>query len=137
VTLADDGARPRAAGAGRLPRSRSDQGVTAVEFAGWVPLLLIVALAALQLGIVGYVALQAGSAARAAARTASQEEIADEAEADGRAAISDSLSVSFEIDGCGDEGDEATATARVTIPSVMPFIDDFGEATRTVTMPCD
>jgi Flp pilus assembly protein TadG len=114
-----------------------DRGVTAVEFAGWVPLLLIVALAALQLGIVGYVALQAGSAARAAARTASQEEIADEAEADGQAAVSGSLDVSFEIDGCGDEGGDVSATAHVTVPSVMPFIDDFGEASRTVTMPCD
>jgi Flp pilus assembly protein TadG len=123
--------KPGARRGTRLP-SRGDQGVTAVEFAGWVPILLIVALAALQLGIVGYAALQAGSAARAAARTASQEEIADEAVADGKAAIS--LDATITIDPCGEE---ATATASVTILSVMPFIDNFGQATRSVTMPCD
>jgi Flp pilus assembly protein TadG len=129
-----EGGRRRHAPRGRGARlsSRSDQGVTAVEFAGWVPILLIVALAALQLGIVGYAALQAGSAARAAARTASQEEIADEAVADGKAAIS--LDATITIDPCGEE---ATATASVTILSVMPFIDNFGQATRSVTMPCD
>ncbi|MGP4112549.1 TadE/TadG family type IV pilus assembly protein [Streptomyces sp. 4N509B] len=111
-----------------------DRGVAAVEFAGWIPLLLIVALAALQLGAVGYAALQAGSGARAAARTAAQEEIADQAEAHGRAAVSEGLAVEFDIDGCGEE---ATATAHVSIPSVLPFLPELGDASRTVTMPCD
>ncbi|WP_049578572.1 TadE/TadG family type IV pilus assembly protein [Streptomyces sp. SBT349] len=112
-----------------------DAGVTAVEFVGWVPILLLVALAALQLGVVGYAAQQAGSAARAAARTAAQEEIEDEYQAAGRAAASDWLDVSIEaVALCGDE---ATVTARVSVPSVLPFMDDLGDATRTVTMPCD
>ncbi|MFD5319870.1 TadE/TadG family type IV pilus assembly protein [Streptomyces sp. NPDC127098] len=113
-----------------------DRGVTAVEFAGWVPLLIIVALAAIQLGVAGYAALQAGSAARAAARTAAQEEIADRYEANGRAAISGFLAegASFDLSACGDE---ATVTASVPVPSVLPFIQDFGSASRTVTMPCD
>lgn len=125
----------RAATAARRPRRGGrDRGVTAVEFAGWVPLLLLVALAGLQLGVVGYAVLQAGVGARAAARTAAQDEIADQAEAHGRAAVNDGLSATFDIDGCGDQ---ATATAHVTIPSVMPFFTDLGEASRTVTMPCD
>jgi TadE-like protein len=118
----------------RSRSDRGDRGVTAVEFAGWLPILLIVAMAAVQLGVVGYAAQQAGSAARAAARTAAQDEIADEAEANGRAAISGWLDVSFEIDDCGDQ---ATAIAHVGIPSVLPFVDTFGEASRSVTMPCD
>ncbi|WP_059013147.1 TadE/TadG family type IV pilus assembly protein [Streptomyces specialis] len=119
----------------RRPPWRDDRGVTAVEFAGWLPLLVLVALTALQLGLVGYAAQQAGSAARAAARTAAQEEIEDEYAAAGRAAVSDWLTVSVEAEAtCGDE---ATVTASVTVPSVLPFVDLFGEASRTVTMPCD
>ncbi|RMI29035.1 TadE family protein [Streptomyces triticirhizae] len=113
-----------------------ERGVTAVEFAGWLPLLVTVALAALQLGLVGYAALQAGSAARAAARTAAQEEIEDQYAASGRAALSGPLAenASFELDPCGDE---ATVTASVEIPTVLPFFDGLGRASRTVTMPCD
>ncbi|MFD7509226.1 TadE/TadG family type IV pilus assembly protein [Streptomyces sp. NPDC059853] len=121
----------------RTPRTpRGDRGVTAVEFAGWLPLLLIVALAALQLGIAGYTALQAGSAARAAARTASQDEIADLYQTSGRAAMSGWLAANtrFELSACGDE---ATVTAHVTVPSVLPFLHNLGEASKTVTMPCD
>ncbi|UCM90077.1 TadE family protein [Streptomyces marincola] len=116
-------------------RPRGDAGVTAVEFAGWLPLLILVALAGLQLGVAGYAAQQAGSAARAAARTAAQEEIADTYQAAGRAAVSDWLDVSFgPVSLCGDE---ATVTANVGVPSVLPFLDGFGDASRTVTMPCD
>ena len=69
-----------------------------------------------------------------AARTAAQEETADEYQQAGRAAVSDWLTVEFELAACGDE---ATVTAHVTVPSVLPFIDDFGQASRSVTMPCD
>ncbi|WP_062207055.1 TadE/TadG family type IV pilus assembly protein [Streptomyces sp. NBRC 109706] len=115
---------------------RRDRGVTAVEFAGWLPLLVVVALAALQLGLVGYAALQAGSAARAAARTAAQDEIADQYAASGRASLSSwaAAGATFELDGCGEE---ATVTASVEIPTVLPFFNGLGRASRTVTMPCD
>ncbi|MCK1816817.1 pilus assembly protein [Streptomyces sp. XM4011] len=115
---------------------RGDRGVTAVEFAGWLPLLLIVALAALQLGIAGYTALQAGSAARAAARTASQDEIADLYQTSGQAAMSGWLAgnTRFDLSACGET---ATVTAHVTVPSVLPFLTNLGEASKTVTMPCD
>ncbi|RKN46981.1 TadE/TadG family type IV pilus assembly protein [Streptomyces hoynatensis] len=129
------GTAPAPAPARRRPRG--DRGaVTAVEFAGWVPILLIVALAALQLGVAGYAALQAGSAARAAARTAAQHEIAEEYAASGRAAMSGWLAerASFDLSACGRE---ATVTASVPVPSVLPFIGNLGSAHRTVTMPCD
>ncbi|NDZ98398.1 pilus assembly protein, partial [Streptomyces sp. SID10116] len=43
-----------------------------LEFAGFLPILLLIGLAAIQLGLIGYAANQAGSGARAAARAASQ-----------------------------------------------------------------
>ncbi|MDB1086947.1 TadE/TadG family type IV pilus assembly protein [Streptomyces sp. ACA25] len=112
-----------------------DRGVTAVEFAGWLPLLVLVALAALQLGFVGHAAQQAGSAARAAARVAAQEDIADQYGTAGQSAMSSWLDGSLSLDeSCGDV---ATVTASVEVPSVLPFVSGFGRASRTVTMPCD
>lgn len=121
---------------GRGRRAAADRGVTAVEFVGWVPLVLVVALAAIQLGVAGFAALQAGSGARAAARAASQEELADRYEATGRGAMSGWLadSATFELSGCGTE---ATVTASVPVPSVLPLVPDFGRASKSVTMPCD
>ena len=48
--------------------ARDDRGVSAVEFAGMLPLMLLVGMAVIQLGIAGYAVQQAGTAARAAAR---------------------------------------------------------------------
>jgi Flp pilus assembly protein TadG len=126
----------------RRSRRSRERGVTAVEFAGWLPLLVLVALAGLQLGFAGYAVQQAGSAARASARVAAQQEIADQYDTAGRAAMSDWLSGSFRlVESCGTTGGAtggvATVRAEVTIPSVLPFMDDFGQATKTVTMPCD
>lgn len=121
----------------RPPRGRcraGDQGITAVEFTGWLPLLLVVALTGVQLGLMGYAALQAGSAARAAARVSSQHEIEDRYAAAGRAAVSDWISVSLDRSRCGDE---TTVTATVTVPSVLPFLSGLGTIDRSVTMPCD
>ncbi|GAA1905221.1 hypothetical protein GCM10009716_13950 [Streptomyces sodiiphilus] len=123
----------RPAPARRSPRS--DRGATAVEFAGWLPLLVLVALAALQLGFIGYAAQQAGSAARAAARVASQQETEDQYQSAGRAAASSWLQVAFTRQPCGEE---VTVTASVTVPSVLPFMGGaLGEASKSVTMPCD
>lgn len=114
---------------------RSDRGVVAVEFVGWLPLLFLIALAALQLGFVGYAAQQAGSAARAAARTAAQAEISDQYAVSGRASLSGWLAdgARFDLAACGDE---ATVTAHVTVPSVLPFLPGL-DASKSVTMPCD
>lgn len=131
-------ALPPAATPPAAPRRDRQRGITAVEFAGWLPVLLIVALAGLQLGLVGYAVQQAGTGARAAARVASQDDIADRYQSAGRAAVSDWLTVGYALDaGCGGSADVATVTARVQVPSVLPFVDGFGSATRSVTMPCD
>jgi Flp pilus assembly protein TadG len=115
---------------------REDRGVSSLELAGTLPLLLLVTCAAIQLGIVGYAVQQAGTGARAAARTASQDGIGDSATATGQAAMSGwtASRSSFSVAGCGEE---ATVTATVTIPSLVPGIDSFGGASRSATMPCD
>ncbi|MEV8308402.1 TadE family protein [Streptomyces flavidovirens] len=110
-----------------------DRGAAILEFAGFLPILLIVAMAGIQLGIVGYAASQAGTAARAAARTEAQEELRGQGAATGKAAMSDWLAGGTVIEFSGN----VTATARVPIPSVVPGVPDFGHAVKAVTMPAD
>ncbi|MFJ8130689.1 TadE/TadG family type IV pilus assembly protein [Streptomyces hydrogenans] len=135
------GARPGGTdGRGDDPRSRTpsrllrgDRGQVALEYLGFLPALLLVGLAGLQLGLASYAAQQAGTAARAAARAASSD--ADDAPAPGaaaRAAVSGWLTVSG-----GDpvEGDgEVTVSVSVDIPQVVPFWD-LGTVTEAATMP--
>ncbi|MFD7771178.1 TadE/TadG family type IV pilus assembly protein [Streptomyces sp. NPDC059787] len=109
-----------------------DRGQVAIEYLGFLPILLIVAMAAVQLGLVAYTAQQAGTAARAAARSASL------GEAYGytcRAAISDWLADGTSCEGYPG-GDEITVTATVDIPSIVPGWD-FGPARKSATMPRD
>ncbi|WP_320783910.1 TadE/TadG family type IV pilus assembly protein [Streptomyces sp. CRN 30] len=111
-------------------RTRRDGGQVAIEYLGFLPVLVLVALAGVQLGLVAYTAQQAGTAARAGARAASLDR---GAQAGCAAAVSDWLSV-----GCSaaEGGDTVTVTATVQIPSVVPGWD-FGAATKTATMPLD
>ncbi|MFH9861699.1 TadE/TadG family type IV pilus assembly protein [Streptomyces sp. NPDC017202] len=126
-------------GRGRLGRDRvrgrlgRDRGQVALEYLGFLPILLLVALAAVQLGLIAYAAQQAGTAARAGARSASLGEGAGGA---CRGAVSSWLAGGTS---CAPEGlgDEVRVTSTVTIPSVIPGIGDFGEAHKTATMPVD
>jgi Flp pilus assembly protein TadG len=101
-----------------------------------LPLLLLVAMATIQLGVAGYAVQQAGTGARAAARIASQEDIADDYAASGKAAMSD-WTASRSKFALGGGEDEVRVTTTVTIPSVVPGVDDFGAASRSATMPRD
>ncbi|MGV9856434.1 TadE/TadG family type IV pilus assembly protein, partial [Streptomyces sp. NPDC003442] len=125
---------------GRRPgasrRGRGDAGSASIEFLGFLPILILVALAAVQLGIAAYAAQQAGTAARAAARTASLDEPRTSPQAAGKAAISGWLADGASIGSGGCGGGEAQATATVEIPSVIPGFD-FGSAEKSATMPCD
>ncbi|MDX2559647.1 TadE/TadG family type IV pilus assembly protein [Streptomyces sp. TX20-6-3] len=118
----------------RDPRTgRRDRGQAAIEYLGFLPILLIVGLAGLQLGIAAYAAQQAGTAARAAARAASSD--ADDGP-DAQAAAGAAVSGWIDPDVATYRGgDEITVTVTVTIPSVVPFVKDFGEVTKTATMP--
>ncbi|MFI7092135.1 TadE family protein [Streptomyces lydicus] len=121
------------------PRRRSprrDRGQVSIEFLGFLPILLVVALAVIQLGLAAYAVQQAGTGARAAARTASMDPA--DRETDPRSAGLAAMS-GWVARGAGitvsEGGDEARATARVRIPSIVPGVDDFGPASRTATMP--
>ncbi|MEU9439496.1 TadE/TadG family type IV pilus assembly protein [Streptomyces sp. NPDC048304] len=105
-----------------------DRGQVAIEYLGFIPVLLIVGLAGIQIGAVAYAAEQAGTAARAGARAASLRQDAQQACAE---AVSGALTVTCSS---GAGGDTVTVTARVRIPRI---VWDFGDATKTATMPLD
>ncbi|MGJ7418740.1 TadE/TadG family type IV pilus assembly protein [Streptomyces cinereoruber] len=113
----------------RLGRAR-DRGQAAVEYLGFLPILLLVGLAGLQLGVAAYAAQQAGTAARAAARAATSDaEERPDATAAGYAAADWVTGVDV-----GRGGGEAVATVTVRIPSVVPFWT-FDDVKKTATMP--
>jgi Flp pilus assembly protein TadG len=109
---------------------RRDRGQVALEYLGFIPILILVAMAGVQIGLIAYTAQQAGTAARAGARAASIEESAQEGCAN---AISDWLTVDCPAT---EGGDEVTVTAIVQIPSIVPGWN-FGDARKTATMPLD
>ncbi|WP_425264449.1 TadE/TadG family type IV pilus assembly protein [Streptomyces atriruber] len=116
---------------GRRRRRWGDRGVSMLEFAGFLPILLLIGLAAIQLGLVGYAANQAGSGARAAARAASQ---GDSGEAAGAAAMDGGLTASV---GVSKGGATTTATVEVQVPTLLPFVDTDWSVTKEATMPND
>ncbi|MBT3164335.1 pilus assembly protein [Streptomyces sp. Vc74B-19] len=111
---------------------RRDRGQVALEYLGFLPVLILVAMAGVQLGLIAYTAQQAGTAARAGARSASLDQGAQAACA---AAVSSWLAGGTSC-GTSEGGDEVTVTARVDIPSIVPGWD-FGTAGRSATMPVD
>lgn len=112
-------------------RGIRDRGQVAIEYLGFIPILVLVALAGVQLGLVAYAAQQAGTAARAGARAASLEP--GTAQDGCQNAVSDWLSVSCEP---AEGADEVTVTAVVQIPSIVPGWD-FDPARKSATMPLD
>ncbi|WP_432148906.1 TadE/TadG family type IV pilus assembly protein [Streptomyces sp. bgisy029] len=130
----------RAGGSGRAGKGRDrgqargrDRGQVALEYLGFLPLLLLVAMGAVQLGIAAYAANQAGTAARAGARTAASYDAHGDPESVARSSVSGWLSG----DGFGysqSGGEDITATVQVKVPSVVPGLDGW-VATRSATMP--
>ncbi|MFF3552969.1 TadE family protein [Streptomyces tsukubensis] len=131
------GRHPEGRPSPQRPAAR-DRGQAAVEYAGVLSLLVFVALAAIQIGLVAYTAQQAGTAARAAARTEATLDGTGRGPAAGRAAISGWLAdgARFDPGTCSGEDDEVSVTVVVEVPSLLPVFD-FDPAVRTVTMPCD
>ncbi|MGW1867890.1 TadE/TadG family type IV pilus assembly protein [Streptomyces mauvecolor] len=120
----------------RNRRRADDRGQVALEYIGFVAILLLVGLAAIQLGVAAYAVNQAGTGARAAARAASLDDpkgLSPEAAVD--AAVKGWVHAERPRRSGG--GDEVTYTVTIKIPSVIPGLRDgfFGTATRTSTMP--
>ncbi|MFF4030026.1 TadE/TadG family type IV pilus assembly protein [Streptomyces sviceus] len=111
-------------------REHRDRGQVALEYLGFIPILILVAMAGVQLGLIAYTAQQAGTAARAGARAASLDLSAQDGCVN---AISDWLSVECSE---GGGGDSVTVTATVQIPTIVPGWD-FDPAVKTATMPLD
>ncbi|QNE75257.1 pilus assembly protein [Streptomyces finlayi] len=119
----------------RVHRARegAQKGQAAIEYVGVLTLLLVVAMAVVQLGIAVYAAQQAGTAARSGARVESY----DRASMDGRSAAYASMSgwLADDADVTVRPGfDEVTVTVRIDIPAVIPMFD-FGDVTKHATMP--
>ncbi|MFD6336136.1 TadE/TadG family type IV pilus assembly protein [Streptomyces sp. NPDC060131] len=118
----------------RTARGARDRGQIALEYVGVITLLLVLALAAIQLGLAGYAVQQASTAARTAARAATYNDVNLSPQAAGEAATSDWLTVN--IPDPAISGDEVTVTAEVTIPAILPGMD-LPKAKRSATMPLD
>ncbi|MBV9023767.1 MAG: pilus assembly protein [Streptomycetaceae bacterium] len=118
----------------RIPRG--DRGQAAVEFLGYLPILLLVALVGIQLGLVAYVGSQAGTAARAAARSEAKHDPMISGDTAGLDSVSDWLrqdtTITFPPH---NDASEVTASVTIKVPSVVPGIDFFDPVTRSATMP--
>ncbi|KOT91224.1 TadE family protein [Streptomyces sp. NRRL F-5755] len=120
---------------GSRPRvRRDDRGQISIEFLGFLPILLLIALAVVQLGLAAYAVQQAGTGARAAARTATLDEADRKTSpvAAGKAAMSDWAGADAVVVAT-EGGDEVQATATVEIPTLLPGVGPW-HATRTATM---
>lgn len=122
----------RAGKGGKAVKGR-DRGQVALEYLGFLPLLLLVAMGALQLGLAAYAANQAGTAARAGARTAASYDAHGDPRSTARSAVSGWLGDGgFRYSQRG--GRDITATVQVKVPSVVPGLDGWW-AKRSATMP--
>ncbi len=109
-----------------------ERGAAAIEFLGVIPALLLAALIALQLGVVGWTISATGEAARAGARAATLGQSAD-------VAAARALPDRFDLEPSPDTilipvSDGYTYRATVRIPSLIPGLH-LPEVTREATMP--
>ncbi|MFF3127509.1 TadE/TadG family type IV pilus assembly protein [Streptomyces sp. NPDC057908] len=113
---------------------RRDRGQVAIEYLGFLPLLLLVGLLAIQAGLAAYAANQAGTGARAGARMASMstgdcdEQAAKDAMSGWTADRAKSIYEPSSFD-------EVTCTIRVDVPDIIPGVHIWGPAERSSTMP--
>ncbi|MFF3647727.1 TadE/TadG family type IV pilus assembly protein [Streptomyces sp. NPDC002181] len=108
-----------------------DRGQVALEYIGFVPILLFVALCGIQLGWAGYVHQQAETAARTAARVEARNPGAGSAA--GTAAISSGLDPTVHV---ASNSDAVTVKVSIPIKSIVPGFS-IDPATATAVMPND
>ncbi|MDJ0384139.1 TadE/TadG family type IV pilus assembly protein [Streptomyces sp. G-G2] len=117
----------------RKRKWRSERGQVALEYIGFVPIVLFVGLCGIQLGWIGYVHEQADTAARTAARVEAR--TGGGGEAAGRAAISSGLA-SRAVIVVSKNADAVTVTVTIAVNSIVPGLS-VDPATRTAVMPND
>ncbi|NED11103.1 TadE/TadG family type IV pilus assembly protein [Streptomyces sp. SID9124] len=120
---------------GRRPTGTRQRGQAAIEYVGVLTLLLVVALAVVQLGLAVYAAQQAGTAARAAARVASTDHQTGRAGAVARESMSGWLADGASVS-TGAGAESVTVTVRVSVPTLLPMFS-FGSVEKSATMPSD
>jgi Flp pilus assembly protein TadG len=113
---------------------RDDRGSAVVEFALVVPLLLLVALALVQVAIVGRDRVLIEHAARAGARTASVDPDDEAVRAAVVAAIAplDPLGATIDIERGGTFGDPVLVRVTYRVPVAMPLAGSLLPASITV-----
>ncbi|MEU4730994.1 TadE/TadG family type IV pilus assembly protein [Streptomyces sp. NPDC023588] len=112
-------------------RIRSDRGQVALEYIGFIPILLFVALCGIQLGWIAYVHEQADTAARTAARVEARN--GSGGEAAGVAAVREGLGAIVNVT---KTDDAVTAVATIHINAIIPGLD-IADAKATAVMPND
>ncbi|WP_069170963.1 TadE/TadG family type IV pilus assembly protein [Streptomyces griseus] len=113
-----------------------DRGSTALEYLGFLPVLILIGLAGLQLGLVAYTAQQAGTGARAAARTASQDELSGSYDRVGKASMTGWVADRARISP-PTGGDTVTVRVTVEIPDVLLGLLGDRTVEKSATMPRD
>ncbi|GHG79658.1 TadE/TadG family type IV pilus assembly protein [Streptomyces griseocarneus] len=126
----------RSGGRGHGRRRTADGGSASVEFLGFLPLLLLVGLAAVHLGLAAFAVQQAGTGARAAARTATLDAPGATPAGAGGAAMTGWVASRAAVDAprCAAGAGEVTATVTVDVPPLLPGTGF--TVTRRATMPC-
>ncbi|AWZ05855.1 MULTISPECIES: TadE/TadG family type IV pilus assembly protein [unclassified Streptomyces] len=115
----------------RVRSDRGDRGQVALEYIGFIPILLFVALCGIQLGWVAYVHQQAETAARTAARVEARN--GSGGVAAGQAAVRGGLGADISI---VKNADTVTASVTIAVNSIIPGLDP-DPATATAVMPND
>ncbi|WP_406496960.1 pilus assembly protein [Streptomyces sp. NBC_00846] len=113
---------------------RRDRGQVAIEYLGFLPLLLLVGLLAIQAGLAAYAANQAGTGARAGARMASMSTGGCDEQA-AKDAMSDWTADRVEFLHASSSFDKVTCTVSVDVPDIIPGVHIWGPAERSSTMP--
>ncbi|MFF9569788.1 TadE/TadG family type IV pilus assembly protein [Streptomyces sp. NPDC014685] len=113
--------------------TRRDRGQVAIEYLGFIPLMLLCGLLAIQAGLAAYAANQAGTGARAAARSGSMFGGGCDRQA-GKEAMSGWTAKRAHVRP-GGSGENITCTVRVKVPDILPGVNIWSTAERSATMP--
>lgn len=118
-------------GPARHPRTRRDRqrGTASLELVAGLPFLLLAGVVAAQFGLVGWTAISASDAARAAARAAS---LGQNPHAAAQDALPQGISL-VSVSG-GKSGQGYSYTVTVATPAIVPILD-LGNLSRQADMP--